>query len=310
MQPNRKRQAWNLRSGDFSKKSAHAAQDWRFQMFFEYLRISPSYALAVECGSQAKLTKALGDKAWAERVFQTRSDVGNVYETLYREWWLANGLKLFGIQTARPRTAAIAHLSHAHTDNELLDASQARLANYINEPFNQQGRPDSLLVSIPLGQKRTTIMRQLRKLLDDANTAPVFQPEALYVLENNKMRYRRLLAGLRLVYMRAARPDEELWRVAARAKISPTHNTLDPLGKKKDAKSAESRRMLTIMASRLLHDALIVAENAAQGIFPSMQPTSVKSFDSAELGERLKQISKWEKARKGELSAAEKRQKN
>lgn len=304
MQSTQNKQAWKLRAGDFSKKSVHAAQDWRFQMFFEYLRISPSYALAMQCDSEKQLGDLLGDKAWAERVWKTRCDVGNVYDTLYREWWLANGLKLFGIQTARPRTATVARLSHVQADNELLDTSLAQLVDYLREPFNQQGRPDTLLVSIPLGQKRTTIMRQLRKLLDDANTAPVFQPEALYVLENNKMRYRRLLAGLRLVYMRSSKPDDELWRVATRARISHTHSKLDPAGAKKDAKGAESRRMLTIMSSRLLHDSLIVAENAAQGIFPSLQPTSVKSFDYAALGERITQINKWQKERKSKLSAA------
>ena len=90
-------------------------------------------------------------------------------------------------------------------------------------------------------------------------------------MKANKMRYRRLLAGVLLVYHRAARPDDELWRIASRAKISPSH-VLDPKAQKKDAKSADARRLLTIMASRLWRDSLIVAENASLGRFPSLQP--------------------------------------
>ena len=32
-----KKPAWKLRADDFSKSKVHAPQDWRFQMFFEYL---------------------------------------------------------------------------------------------------------------------------------------------------------------------------------------------------------------------------------------------------------------------------------
>ena len=147
-------------------------------------------------------------------------------------------------------------------------------------------------------------MRQLRKLLDEANLEPIYQPQATYMLENNKMRYRRLLAGLRLVYMRSARPNDALWRIATRAKISTTHNTLDPLAQRKEAKTADARRMLTIMASRLLHDVLVMSENAAQGIFPSLQATSVISFDYETLANRIKQNNQWEKTRKAELLAS------
>ena len=120
----------------------------------------------------------------------------------------------------------------------------------------------------------------------------------LYPLEVNKMRYRRLLAGLRLVYMQAARPDEALWRVATRAKISINHGKLDPNAEKRDAKSADSRRLLTIMASRLMRDTLIIAENAAQGRFPTTDPSSVKSFDFEALQKMIFDNNQWERRQK------------
>jgi len=305
MQPTKKTAPWKLKGQDFSKKKVHAAQDWRFQMLFEFLRISPSYALAHTLKNEVALTEALGDAAWAARVWKTYTDIGNVHEVLYRDWWLRNGLKLFGVHTAKPKSEKITRLSHEASDEGLSEQSVQSITAYLNGNFKQQGAPDSVLVSIPLGQKRMTIMRQLRKLLDEANLEPIYQPQATYMLENNKMRYRRLLAGLRLVYMRSARPNDALWRIATRAKISTTHNTLDPLAQRKEAKTADARRMLTIMASRLLHDVLVMSENAAQGIFPSLQATSVISFDYEALANRIKQNNQWEKTKKVELLASD-----
>ena len=305
MQPTKKTAPWKLKGQDFSKKKVHAAQDWRFQMLFEYLRISPSYALAHTLKNEVALAEALGDAAWAARVWKTYTDIGNVHEVLYRDWLLRNGLKLFGVHTAKPKSEKITRLSHEASDAVLSEQSVQSITAYLNGNFKQQGAPDSVLVSIPLGQKRMTIMRQLRKLLDEANLEPIYQPQATYMLENNKMRYRRLLAGLRLVYMRSARPNDALWRIATRAKISTTHNTLDPLAQRKEAKTADARRMLTIMASRLLHDVLVMSENAAQGIFPSLQATSVISFDYEALANRIKQNNQWEKTRKAELLASD-----
>lgn len=288
--------AWKLKASDFSMPKIHAQQDWRFQMLFEYLRISPSYTLASQCQNEKALAEALGDQAWAARVWNTYRDIGNVYGAMYRDWWLSNGLRLFGIHTAKPKTQLIAKLHHSETSDQ--QTSVNNLDAYLTSAYQQQGQPDSILVSIPLGQKRMTIMRQLRKLLDEANKEPIYQPNALYPLEINKMRYRRLLAGLRLVYMQAARPDEELWRVATRARISINHGTLNPNSDKKNAKDAESRRMLTIMASRLMRDTLIIAENAAQGRFPTMDPTSVKLFDFEALQKIIHANNQWERQQK------------
>ena len=117
------------------------------------------------------------------------------------------------------------------------------------------------------------------------------------------MQYRRLLAGLRLMYMRARHPNDDLWRIAARAKISHSHGRLDPNAPKKDLQNAQGRRMLTIMASRLIRDTLIIAENAATGIFPSLNPIDTTLFDAEKLGWRLKETIQWEKVRKAEIMA-------
>ena len=300
------RQPWQLHVRDFTKKQVYAKQDWRFQMFFEYLRLSPSFLLAVE-SNEHDLLEGLKDKNRATAVWKTRSDMGNIFEVVYKEWWLENGLTLFGVHTSKPRVQLITRLSPLSEDNFLIEQSTNRLTDYMNGRFAKQGRPDSVLLSIPLGQKRTTTIRELKKLLSEVeNEVTPHIPSSLYQVQHNKMQYRRLLAGLRLMYMRAKHPNDDLWRIAARAKISHSHGRLDPNAPKKDLQNAQGRRMLTIMASRLIRDTLIIAENAATGIFPSLDPIDTDLFDAEKLGLRLKKTIQWEKVRKAEIMTAHK----
>jgi hypothetical protein len=57
------------------------------------------------------------------------------------------------------------------------------------------------------------------------------------------------------------------------------------------------------MASRLMTDTLLIAENAAQGSFHSADETSVKSFDTVYLGQKIKKNNTWEKTQKANFSA-------
>lgn len=294
-----KKPSWKLRAEDFSKSKVHAPQDWRFQMFFEYLRISPSYNLASECKTQSELIEVLGDKEKAIKVWKTYQDIGNVNGIFYREWWLKNGLRLFGVHTAKPITKTIAKLSHEE-DNKI---NIQNLIQYLDGDYLSQGRPDSLLVSIPLNQQRVKILKQLKKLLDESYKAPIYKPKSTYQLTKNRMQYRRLLSGLRLIYFQCAKPKDALWRSALRAKISHSHGMLDPNSKDKDRSLNDNKRVLTFMASRLTQDTLIISENAAQGNFPSMEITSVKKFDFEALQKIIQENNMQEKIRKEKLRA-------
>lgn len=304
------RQPWQLHPKDFTKKRVYAKQDWRFQMFFEYLRISPSYLLAVETDERTLIDR-LGDAERSAAIWKTRNEIGNIYEALYREWWLDKGLELFGVHTRKPRIELINRFSPLSDQNYLYQQSSDQLSKYLNDEYLTQGRPDSVLLSIPLGQKRTTTISQIKKLLSEIEKdSPPHLPVAAYEILNNKMQYRRLLSGIRLMYMRIWRPNEELWRIAARAKISHSHRHINPESPKKDLKNTEGRKMLTIMASRLLNDTLVIAENAATGMFPSLKPIDTKLFDAEILGKRLKENVKWEKLRKAEILITNANEKN
>ena len=177
------------------------------------------------------------------------------------------------------------HLTPKRSNNQIKEKADEILPKYLSGRYERQGRPDSVLFSIPLNQKTSITVRQLKKALADIKTkvTPVV-PETKYSLVQNKMRMNRLKTGYHLVNHRTARYKDELWRVATRAKISKDYGGLDPNGPKKKADESDARRMLTIMASRLYHDTLVIAENAAIGKFPSLDPIEVLKYDLKEKG--------------------------
>lgn len=300
------RQPWHLKASDFRQPDLYAKQDWRYQMFFEYLRISPSYALALSCSSAEELGQKLGDSQRAGRVWKVKEDMGNVFRYLYRDWFIERGLALFGVHSQKPTVSAISRLSPNATDHEIAEEGARNVDVYVQTRYQKQGRPDSVLVSVPLGQTRTATVRQLKKLLATIEKeSPPAIPPTRYPMIVNKMRFNRLLAGLRLTYFRAARPNRGgLWRAAARAKISPKYSSIGPNDPKKDLENAEGRRMMSILASRLFHDTMLIAENAATGKFPSTDPIAVMPFELVDLRARLDAANQWEKEKKAELTLA------
>lgn len=294
MDSKRERQKWHLRASDFDKPKLHAKQDWRFLMFFEYLRISPSYLLASQCKDVEELAEKLGDKEDAARVWQIYCDFGNVFNVLFVTWWAQTGIHLFGVKTDRPRVAQIAQLHGAMSVDDLAADCEQKLRQYIADDHVAQGRRDCMIVSIPLGLTRVTALKQLKAILDAAEPISPSLPASPYELVNNKLQQKRLIRGLRLVYMKAARPKEEMWRAAARAKVSTVHRSLNPLAERKDTKEVEARRIVTIMASRLMHDTHLIAENAARGIFPSMAAGASLPYNYELLSKQLAKMRKEE----------------
>jgi hypothetical protein len=73
---------------------------------------------------------------------------------------------------------------------------------------------------------------------------------------------------------------------------------------KKDASSAEGRRLLSIMASRLYHDTQIIAENATMGKFPSLDPIAVTPEGVDVLQKRLHAMVQWEKMKQADILAS------
>lgn len=292
-----KRKPWELNTLDYFHEKVYAQKrTMRYELFFNFLRISPSYLLALESASEAELTIKLGDQERAAQVWKTREDVGDVYRVMFKEWWLTRGINLFGIHTRRPKVEGISYLQGGRSNDSLIASAQRRAADFITTRFDEQGRPDSILVSIPLGQTRIKTSRELYELMNKVEESyPVTHPVPMYQLEKNRIQDRRLRLGIDLVFFRSAFPNWELWRVGARARISKKHKDLDPLTQKKGVHNEEARRGLTLIASRMYKESITIAENAAIGKFPCLESIKAAEVDIKKMGRILSDVNSWEK---------------
>ena len=221
--PRPQRKPWELNTVDLFHEKVYAQKRTRrYELFFNYLRISRSYFLASLCSTEEQLGRALGDMERASKIWRVWSDVGDVYDVMFKPWWIDRGLDLFGVHTKRPQVELISYLSGAASDEALVESVQDKVAKFVPTKFEEQGRPDSIVVSVPLGQSRPKTTKELyelvSKLIEQCPVAP--PPSPKYVLEKNKIRDGRLEKGFELAFYKTVFPKWELWRAASQARIS------------------------------------------------------------------------------------------
>jgi hypothetical protein len=289
-----------VRSSDFRADGRHARMDVLYRHWFEFLRLSPSYQLAHRVRTGERLTAADKKRLPADfdRVLKVYDDFGDVQRAFFRFWWLQRGLKLMGSPGEAPTVQMVAKFNASSEDpTSLVDNL---FEQHVRGAWVKQARPDSMVIAIPLTAQRTKILSAVRKLLAEHLLAPKAASKAKYKLEKKKTHLRSLEIALRALWTRALKPDWDLWRIGAETKISPTYSKeVDPFAKRKAKNTIAARQMLTIMTSRALLNGLMIAENAARGIFPSnAKCTNAVKFDPEEFHKILKASSAWHKAEK------------
>ena len=227
------------------------------RLLFNYLRISPSYALVCSSSSR-RLTR--GTPEASRRVIETFRKYGDVYCKSF-DAWRGPHLAVSG-NTTLP-------------DQGLVGQTDYRKA--LGDTFITLSIPRNL----PLKQQLSECERLLRR-----SKASVEQ------ISRVKIRSKTLWKALAAVYERAKHPDVELWRVGLLANCVERFNgQLDAWATKKLAQHAEMRRHLTLIVVRALFLALLVAENAAHGAFPERSafsgPQLEFPFAELELHNRL-----------------------
>jgi hypothetical protein len=299
-----KRDPWELNTADFYGEKVYASRSRRYELFFDYLRISPSYAMAVGCSSYEEFVERLGDDDRARRIWAVKEDFGDVFQVLFKDWWKKQGLSLFGVHSQQPKVNAIARLNGSWENTALVDSVSRRSALFLFDDYTKQGRPDSIVFSVPLGQKRNKTSKELNELLryyEEKYPPKIAVPK--YQLIQNRIQDKRLILGIRFVTKKATHNGEENWRIAARSKISRAHAHVNPNALKKcdDPRAPDGRRALNIIAARLYRETMLIAENAALGSFPSLEPINVLKVDFENLKHTLDSVRVMEINRKMEL---------
>ena len=281
---------WVLRGGDFNKQDWHVTPTAGFQLMFEFLRLSPSYELA-----RKYRTKGLSQRESAsipadfDQVLKTYDLLGDVSTEFFRYWWLKRGLQVFGNPYKKPRVHAIG-LLNAGKSVELIEIASP-ISDFLNNERNEEGLTASVLLSVPLTLKRSELVKQISILIAaNSSVATETDKKPKIKLVSKRLRANVLFKGLRLLWLKAAKPDWELWRLGAKAELSDSYSTvLDPNAPKKSKTLIEKddRIIMSKITSRYLAKYEAIAENAARGLFPTDRSVLSVGYDYPLIAKRL-----------------------
>jgi hypothetical protein len=132
-------------------------------------------------------------------------------------------------------------------------------------------------------------MMELSRLIDKTNIAvPPKAQKAKRVLTKQRLRSKPLFIYIRLLSYKSGNPSLSHWKLGLLAKVSPKHSEDMELDTKVSSKNIDQRMNLTVLTSRALRKAKLVAENAARGVFPSTDPRELPVFDWDSVYESLR----------------------
>jgi hypothetical protein len=288
-----------------SKKWASEGIKAYVMLMFEYLRLSPSFALAHRMHlertpklKQQKLVVELyglaegtaEEKKTALENFQnvmaTYAEFGNVYVGDFNSWWLQRGIDLYAYETAPPKVHPLAQIKKGQTISQ---AALVSINDYLKVTREAEDRPDSLLLSVPLGLTKKQQLALISKCLDNYKMEmPIKSAKTKRPLQAIRLRSEPLKSGLGLLWSRAIYPKEPLWKLGSLSRVSKTYSRLlDPVKTKPLDSNWDARNNLTSMTHRMLTRAQLVAENAAHGLFPSHEKRLLPVFDLEEIYQRV-----------------------
>ena len=269
--------------------------DWRYESFFMYLQISPSYRLAhLLATGVIKDLSAHGPVAqdWPQ-VLKSYEAFGDVWQTDFWSWWVKRAQFQFGLRHT-PRVHKIATLQQGvDVQQHDLDEAKACLDQYFSADRLAEGKPGSLVVALPLNLDRATVLRQVAKLIDEASiTSGSVAKSGQFKFLINKVRRQTLDEARKVAWARAAAPNDPLYMIGNRVGIAAAYVTEEGKRRPKDNR----RDKMVIVTSRHLRRALVYAENAARGKFPCADDVDATEFDFEGLRSSIIIHRKWIKS--------------
>ena len=211
--------------------------NYKHEHMFYYLMISPSYWLAHR---QVHLNESIPESELPDdfdKVLAMYKKFGDVYSRHFIEWWDQTGKDLFADKNTKGRI--LISIDPTKPKQELLDDFMELLAKLDSREKKIQSEK---------------IQFQVNKI-------------RLSSLHN---RYQLVLAKAEFFQNKIKK--EQLWKLAKYIGINSTKTKEIRLNSKKTSANLETRTYLSILASKNLSDALCIAENAARGKFPSLEP--------------------------------------
>lgn len=291
-----------------TKKPTSSGLQPYVMLMFEYLRLSPSYALAARI-SHEKLSKAEQAELVSQLyqtsnkrplsdddklalldnfkpVLKTFEEHGDLISVNFATWWEQTGQYLYDQDGSRPRTYSIAQLEKGGT---LTPEVMQQINRYFDVLRERDDQPAAVIMAIPLGIPKKKQLELVSKSLDKHKISlPIKAAKSRRPLAAERLRNQPLIHGIGLLWVRAGQPKLPLWKVGAVCKVSPTYSAkIDPLKDKALEKNIETRQTLTTLTYRMMKRAQLIAENAAHGLFPSHSVRPLPRFDTEEVYLRM-----------------------
>jgi len=219
------------------------------RLFFNYLRISPSYRLAAEA-TATRIKPRMPEHSKA--VLRCYNRFGDVWQRDFETW---------ADPTVFPSGNPTRHLQALPPDT----------------PYVPTANRNVTLVVVPNELPRARKLEEFRDIIAAGSTS-----------QHLAVRPKTLWKNLAAVHTRARYPDAELWRVGVLAgSVERYSGRIDPWCPRRLARDAAERRHLTLIVIRLLKHALTLAENAAVGMFPNPDPQPWQQLTFEFEGHRL-----------------------
>lgn len=260
-----------------------------YNLFYEYLRISPTYELARQASEEGLPDQALREYPKDFRqVLKTYQLLGNVRDVPFHEWYARCRSTVFGEDFDRPISRVISGIKDGELGNP--EVIGQGIDHYLNNFRGNEGNAPVLIAAIPLNTSWSEVSLHLRQYwgiygigVDHIKPGDAAKKSKIS-FAGERIRTDGLKKGLGLVKVRAANPKEALWRVGLMAEVSEPYNNSPELSLASGRKVAteqedDERRLLTRITSRILLRAQTVAENVARGRFPCYKPVEKLPFD-------------------------------
>lgn len=270
------------------------ATDDRLKLWASFLRLSPSYHVAIQLAKNeittSEASKAVPD---IDDVCRTYRDFGDVWQHSEDEHWSKNAFDLFGVHLAELNLKVV-HVMQAGQAIDRYELDQA-MQTYAQFTREEMGNPLTALVSVPIDMNRIDLIRLFNGMItyfkeNREDYLDVNIPEPKYQMSGEKKHLKVLREYIDLIQYRAIHPRMQLWLVGQNLNVNRHYaDALRSDSKPIQSVVVDAKNALTATVGRMQRHALLVAENAARGLYPSYKSGVyfAKKFDFERIGNLL-----------------------
>lgn len=242
---------------------------YKHLFLFRYLQISPSYRLAHKViALKEKIPKKDLPKDF-DQVIKTYKKFGDVYRIHFVDWWTNVGRRINDSSTTNKRLLLSIELSES--DEILLSKFKTILKLMRKKALTSE----HYLATFDVNKiRRSSLATRLDIVLDIAkSTYKSLLPNIDKQTSAGKISYSKK------IYFKPSNTNDysdwkkdEHWKLAKISSLKSSYLNQIKINSKKKLSNVKTRNYLSMLVSKNIKSAYFLAENAARGKFPSLDP--------------------------------------